>query len=176
MAGWDVGQDSLTVSLSIQMSALEDFRATLSGDPTDWLILADWLEEHGDERAEWVRRIAEKRSRFRAAHIYSSDSPSGFAELYLRRTPVKVVCRSITSYRGWFEAVMSLADAHLRWDAARERLLDTLNPATQEVLLNYERGYSSEQIAGQLGRSTDRVRRQFEETIRSLKKKLGTSR
>lgn len=43
------------------MTTEEDFQAALDANPEDWqtrLVFADWLEEHGDPRAEGYRAIA----------------------------------------------------------------------------------------------------------------------
>ena len=133
------------------------------------LCIVTRLEEHGDERAEWVRRIASRGAHSRQRLLYS---PSTFAELYARRSPIKAVCESFYTHQNWFDAVMALADAHLHWNAQRDRLVSKLDEATQEMLFAYERGHSSRQIADQLGHSEDHMRRWFEQTIRSLRRKL----
>lgn len=43
------------------MTTEDDFQRTLDANPNDWqtrLVFADWLEEHGDPRAEGYRAIA----------------------------------------------------------------------------------------------------------------------
>jgi uncharacterized protein (TIGR02996 family) len=48
------------------MTTEDDFQAALDADPTDWqtrLVLADWLDERGDPRAEGYRALGLLRKR-----------------------------------------------------------------------------------------------------------------
>lgn len=48
------------------MTTEDDFQAALDADPADWqtrLVFADWLQEHGDPRADGYRALAARRWR-----------------------------------------------------------------------------------------------------------------
>jgi uncharacterized protein (TIGR02996 family) len=56
----------------------DDFHAALDAHPDDWqtrLVFADWLEEHGDARADGYRALAALR---RVPHLYESGGNWGF--------------------------------------------------------------------------------------------------
>jgi uncharacterized protein (TIGR02996 family) len=61
------------------MTTEDDFQAALDADPDDWqtrLVFADWLDEHGDARAEYFRLAGQRRWRpvADAASMYTNDS------------------------------------------------------------------------------------------------------
>jgi uncharacterized protein (TIGR02996 family) len=59
------------------MTTEDDFQAALDANPEDWqmrLVLADWLQERGDPRAEGYRALG--RLRFRPQTLGSDEPPT----------------------------------------------------------------------------------------------------
>ncbi len=97
------------------MTTLNDFRGIAAADYDTWLVLADWLADHDDERASWVRLYAESE-----ATLSTVENPSmeicwyrGVHHLGIRDSGFLLDVYSAT-YACPFDAVMDLADRCLQ--------------------------------------------------------------
>ena len=116
------------------MTTLDDFRETLTGDPADWLVLADWLEESGDELAIGVRTVANRGSVLASA----VQTPKEFLKDYLFQVEFFGRCRPFNwPNSSWFDVVTALAQARVNADASHERFLDSLEDKLRQLTLTY---------------------------------------
>ena len=159
------------------MTTLDDFRETLTKDPADWLVLADWLEERGDDSATSVRYLAEQ-------FVHGADTLSDFIRAneprlrvlitFGRCLPDEALDRLVDAKR-WFDFVMALASLHVHWKKERERLLSMLDDECRQVVLMSLNGCAGTMIADRLRFAPSSVRLRFLEIYGEWRRELDQS-